>query len=70
MALEAGGQISKDQALALGSTNMEMLLTGQVVLEDADLVATEGGGLLDLQSRVIAVLSPRRGLVDLMQGSR
>jgi hypothetical protein len=34
--------------------------------ETADLVAYEGGSAFDLSSKVVAVLSPERGLVDLM----
>ena len=30
-----------------------------------DLVATEGGDLLDIQSKVVGVISPRKGKVDL-----
>ncbi|OBZ68134.1 hypothetical protein A0H81_11870 [Grifola frondosa] len=64
-AVEAGGQISKAEAIALGSTNVEMLLGGEVETDRAhDLVVTEGGDLLDLESKVIAVISPSRKLVD------
>jgi hypothetical protein len=34
--------------------------------ETADLVAYEGGNVFDLSSKVVAVLSPPRGAVDLM----
>lgn len=66
-ALEAGGRISKSQALALVSTNLEKLLGGKSYVDGtADLVATDGAGLFDLESRVVAVLSPIRGTVDLL----
>ncbi|KAH9048372.1 carbohydrate esterase family 9 protein [Lactarius hengduanensis] len=66
-ALEAGGRISKVQALALASTNLEVLLGGGVesALRTSDLVATQGGDLLSFDSKVVGVLSPRRGTVDL-----
>ncbi|KAH8080277.1 carbohydrate esterase family 9 protein [Cristinia sonorae] len=67
IAVDAGGHLSKANALALGSTNLEKLL-GREVQDYAmdDLVVTEGGDLLDFGSKVIAVISPRRKLVDLM----
>ena len=49
----------------MGSTNLERLLTGYVSVEGVEMVATQGGGLLDMNSRVVAVISPRKGLVDL-----
>jgi hypothetical protein len=63
--IEAGGQITQQQALALGSTNLEKLLTGWVNVEGTELVATEAGCILDMNSRVVAILSSRRGVVDL-----
>ena len=69
LAIDAGGAISKAQAMAIGSTNVEKLLGGKVetaLSADVDLVATEGGDLLDFTSKVKAVISPRRGLVDLL----
>lgn len=65
-ALEAGGKLSKEEALALGSTNVEKLLGGEVKAEDGDLVATKGGDLLELSSHVVAVISSRRQVVDLL----
>ncbi|KAJ6570163.1 carbohydrate esterase family 9 protein [Mycena vulgaris] len=64
--LAAGGTMSKAQVLALGSTNIVKLLTGESLLqhEQGDMVATMGGDLLDFGSKVVAVLSPSRGLVD------
>lgn len=68
LAIEAGGDISKAQAIAIASTNVEKLLGGKVeaASEAAELVATEGGDLLDFGSKVRAVISPRRGCVDLL----
>ena len=65
--MDAGGHLSKAEAIALGSTNVEKLLGSEVkdyTLDD--LVVTEGGDLLEFGSKVVAVISPRRGLVDLM----
>ena len=59
--------MSKADTLALASTNVEKLLGGKIhdyALED--LVATQGGDLLDFGSKVVAVISPSRGLVDLL----
>lgn len=52
------------QAYALASTNIEKLLGINHGSEDADLVAFEGGSLFDLSSKVAAVVSSQRGLVD------
>ncbi|KAJ7116412.1 carbohydrate esterase family 9 protein [Mycena epipterygia] len=64
----AGGKMSKAEVLALGSTNIVKLLSGESRLqrEQGDLVATKGGDLLDFGSKVTAVLSPSRGLVDVL----
>jgi len=66
-ALEAGGSISKLQALALASSNLEKLLGSDVELASgaSDLVATQGGDLFSFGSKVVGVISPRRGTVDL-----
>ncbi|RDB24990.1 hypothetical protein Hypma_007852 [Hypsizygus marmoreus] len=63
-AIEAGGNISKEQAIALGSVNVEKLLG--VEREDADLVATRGGDVLSVSSKVAAVISSRRKSVDIL----
>ena len=68
-AIDAGGEISKAQAIAMGSTNVEKLLGGRVEAEpeDArDMVVTAGGDILDFESKVIAVVSSRRKVVDLL----
>lgn len=53
--------------MALASTNIEKLLGGKVQADDdCELVATEGGDLLDFASKVRAVISPGRGVVDLL----
>ncbi|KAI0746214.1 carbohydrate esterase family 9 protein [Daedaleopsis nitida] len=66
-ALEAGGAISKEGAIALASTNVEKLLgiAGEGGEDEADLVATSGGELLGY-GKVVGVISPRRGVVDIL----
>ncbi|KAI0311415.1 composite domain of metallo-dependent hydrolase [Amylostereum chailletii] len=67
-ALEADGRISKTQALALASTDLEKLLGVNAHATGAskpDLVATEGGGLMEFGSKVVGVISAERGRVDL-----
>ncbi|KAL1938740.1 hypothetical protein VTO73DRAFT_11343 [Trametes versicolor] len=64
-ALESGGAISKADAIALASTNVEKLLGVKTDELQSDLVATRGGDLLDF-SKVVAVVSPRRGVVDII----
>ncbi|KAK0494473.1 carbohydrate esterase family 9 protein [Armillaria luteobubalina] len=62
-ALEARREMSQSDALALASANLEVLLG--VDNEDYDLVATTFGTLLDFESKVVGVVSSRRGVVDL-----
>ncbi|KAI0825194.1 carbohydrate esterase family 9 protein [Trametes gibbosa] len=63
-ALESGGEITKADALALASVNVEQLLGIATDGLQADLVATRGGDLLGF-NKVVGVVSPRRGVVDL-----
>ncbi|KAM5543998.1 hypothetical protein V8D89_002615 [Ganoderma adspersum] len=62
-ALEAGGALSKADALALASSNLEKLLGVTADGLQGDLVVTRGGDLVEF-SKVVAVISPRRGLVN------
>lgn len=64
-ALEANGEVSKADALALVSSNVEKLLGVKTDGLQADLVATRGGDLLEF-SKVVGVISPRRGVVDIL----
>lgn len=65
--LDSNGRIDEQQAYSLASTNLEKLLgVINLIDETADLVAYEGGSAFDLSSKVAAVLSPERGIVDLM----
>ncbi|KAH9921901.1 uncharacterized protein B0H18DRAFT_1086033 [Fomitopsis serialis] len=67
-ALESNGRITKEQARALVSTNLEKLLGVQewVDQDGGDLVAYQGGGMFDLSSKPVAVVSSGRALVDLL----
>ncbi|GJE95451.1 carbohydrate esterase family 9 protein [Phanerochaete sordida] len=62
--LETGGSFDKHAALALATVNLEKLLG--VTRGNEDLVATVGGDLLDFSSKVAAIISPGRGLVDIL----
>lgn len=70
-ALEAGGKISKEEALSLGTVNMLKLLGGRKDFDsveeelawEGEFVATAGGDLLEFGSKVVAVASGR-GFVD------
>ncbi|CAE7231904.1 unnamed protein product [Rhizoctonia solani] len=64
-ALESNGDIKKQDALALGTTNLQKLLglEGNDLL--GDLVAYRGGDCFDLASRPVAVVSGARAVVDL-----
>lgn len=63
-AIEADGNISKEQAFAIGSVNLQKLLGAEVSSEDMDLVATHGGDLLEWSSKVVAVISPLQNSVN------
>ena len=63
-ALESGDTISKAQAIALVSPNVEKLLGIERDPDETELVVTTGGDLLEY-SKVIAVISPSRGVVDI-----
>lgn len=60
-ALESDGKISKAQALALASTNLEKLLGATA---QGDLVVTRGGTILDFEAKVVGVISQSRGLFE------
>lgn len=64
LAIEAGGKIKREQAIALGSTNLRKLLGGALQDHDWDLVATQGGDLLDFGSKIVATISAREGSVQ------
>ncbi|GLB37491.1 putative amidohydrolase family protein [Lyophyllum shimeji] len=66
-AIEAGGRISMREALAIGSVNVQKLLGVEIPAEEEDLVVTRGGELLDVHSKVIGVLSPRQGTLQVLE---
>jgi hypothetical protein len=66
-------EVGEERAMAMASTALEQLLGvwGADVEEgkmtaSGDMVAYEGGRALDMGSKPVAVLSPERGLVDLI----
>lgn len=64
--LDVNGTLSKEEAFALGSVNVEKLLGAELEAQDADLVAREFTGKDFLfQGRAVGILSPRRGVVEL-----
>ncbi|KAI0692924.1 composite domain of metallo-dependent hydrolase [Cerioporus squamosus] len=64
-ALESGGIISRAHAIALASTNVERLLGIERSEAEVELVATRGGDLLEY-GKVVGVISPLRGTVDVL----
>ncbi|KAJ7255303.1 carbohydrate esterase family 9 protein [Mycena rebaudengoi] len=60
--LESDGVLNKAQTLALASSNLETLLGVKNI--DTDLVAIRGGS--DFEGKVIAVISDRRGSIDIL----
>lgn len=62
-AIESGGRLTKEEALAIGSTNILRLLGVELNDANVDMVATRGGDLLSSNSKVAAILSPRRSAV-------
>ncbi|KAF8630669.1 hypothetical protein AX15_002817 [Amanita polypyramis BW_CC] len=63
-AIEEYGKISDVEVLAAGSINLEKLLG--VDETNTDLVATQGGSLFDPGSKVVAIISERKEVVDLL----
>ncbi|THG99926.1 hypothetical protein EW026_g2506 [Hermanssonia centrifuga] len=63
--LDSPHVLSKASALALASSNVEKLLGVEIDPYESDLVATSGGDLLSFEGKVVAVISPRKGRVDL-----
>lgn len=62
--LASNGRISKAEAYALLSTNLQELLG--VIMDDqtGDLVAYAGGSMFETSSKVAAVISAQRGQVE------
>ncbi|KAJ7452267.1 carbohydrate esterase family 9 protein [Mycena latifolia] len=65
-ALDADGAIDYATAMALSTTNMDKALgLDSADAEGEDLVIYQGGGLFDLESKALGVVSGRRAVVDL-----
>ncbi|KAF8826905.1 hypothetical protein HHX47_DHR5000901 [Lentinula edodes] len=55
------------EVYGLATINLEQLLGVKgIEPESADLVAFDGGSVFNLSSKIVAVVSPQRGLVDMM----
>jgi len=64
--LESNTRISEQQAYALVTRDLERLLGVRGIDEEsADLVAFDGGSIFDFSSKVVGVISTRRGSVEL-----
>ncbi|KIY67487.1 composite domain of metallo-dependent hydrolase [Cylindrobasidium torrendii FP15055 ss-10] len=61
-ALSASTELSRTEAIALASTELEELLG--LTSPSSDLVVTQKGGLLDFESKVVAIISPTKGVVE------
>ena len=62
--IEAHGRISKTQAIALATSNVEKLLG--LKTPNTDLVAVRQTSLYDFTGKVVCVISPREGGVKLI----
>ncbi|KAK1230023.1 hypothetical protein PQX77_006906 [Marasmius sp. AFHP31] len=65
VALDSHDRISTADALELASTRVEELVGLNIDDDDRDLVATKGGELLEFEGKVTAVISNKRGVVDI-----
>ncbi|KAJ8088290.1 hypothetical protein PM082_022362 [Marasmius tenuissimus] len=65
VALDSLDRISTADALELASTKVEELVGLKIDDDDRDLVATKGGELLEFEGKVTAVISKKRGVVDI-----
>lgn len=61
---ESSGRLDEGGALALATSNIAKLL-GLDAAEDTDFVAYSGGSWHEQESKVVAVLSPARNVVDI-----
>ena len=65
--LDSPDLLSRSDAYALVSSNVEKLFGLKVDPYQSDLVATEEGDLLSFEGKVSAVISPRRKRVDIFE---
>lgn len=64
VALESNSTIGKEQALALGSINVERAL-GLTDAGNENLVIYSGGEFSAMESKVVGILSSRRGALEM-----
>lgn len=64
-ALDSDGFLGKADALSLVTTNLDKIFGLGKDEDEDDLVAYEGGDLFSLESKVVAVISPRDGHVEI-----
>ena len=64
-ALESSGRMSKEQAIALGSTAVDRALGLDDSHASDEIVVYRDGDFFDIESKVVGVLSARRGVIDL-----
>ena len=67
MQVAVENNLTHAQALSLVSSTVDSLLGIRIRPADADLVATRGGGLLEFEGKVVGIVSPRVGGVDLFE---
>jgi len=63
---EADGALSHNEAIALGSQNIEKLLGLDINDQDREMVAYAGGDIFSFESKAVAVIQPLRARVDLL----
>ena len=63
--LDGNGRITREQAVAMASTNLERMLGISSSDMKGEWVAYMNGGVLDFTSKVVGVVSERRGVVEL-----
>ncbi|KAI0751107.1 composite domain of metallo-dependent hydrolase [Daedaleopsis nitida] len=65
--LDSNDLLTKKQAYELMTTNLERLLDLEGFVGDmGELVAYEGGSAMDFTSKAVAIVSPARGLVEIL----
>lgn len=65
--MDSGTKLSKEEAFAIGSSNIRRLLGVEVGEHLTDLIVTRNGDLLSSESKVIAILSPQRDATILLE---
>ena len=65
IAVESSDNLSPADALAMASSNIEKLLGIHSARANSDLVVAAGGDPFPFESKVVGMISSRRGVVDL-----